>query len=132
MDQRPRLRDYLLARALRILPGLYVCLIVTAFVFAPLSVAIRGGSATKLLLSTAPVEYVVKNSAVAYLHLGVGPTPQGVPEEGVWNGSLWSLVWEVMCYFAVAGIGVAGLADRRWVSPAMLGLAVLAAIHYRR
>ncbi|ASW90909.1 acyltransferase family protein [Mycobacterium marseillense] len=124
----PRIRDYLLSRGLRILPGFYVCLIVTAFVFAPLSVAIQGGSAAKLLLSSAPIEYVVKNSAIAYLHPGVGGTPHGTPGGANWNGSLWSLIWEVMCYLAVAVIGVLGLANRRWVSPAILALAVLGAL----
>lgn len=123
----PRVRDYLVARALRILPAFYVCLVVTAFVFAPLSVAIQGGSAAKLLLSSAPVEYVVKNSAVAYLHGNVGGTPVGIPRAGRWNASLWSLVWELMCYLAVAAIGVAGLANRRWVSPAILALATVGA-----
>lgn len=120
----PRLRDYLVARALRILPGFYVCLIVTAFVFAPLSRAIQGGSAAELLMSAAPLEYVLKNSAIAYLQYDVGGTPHGVPGGVVWNGSLWSLVWEVMCYLAVAAIGVVGLANRRWVSPAILAVAV--------
>ncbi|TAM63094.1 acyltransferase [Mycobacterium sp.] len=119
----PRLRDYLTARALRILPGFYVCLIVTAFVFAPLSVAIQGGSAAKLLGSTAPLEYVLKNSAVAYLQHDVGGTPRDVPGGDAWNGSLWSLIWELLCYLVVAGIGVAGLANRRWISPAILVLA---------
>jgi peptidoglycan/LPS O-acetylase OafA/YrhL len=123
----PRIRDYLVARALRILPGFYVCLIVTAFVFAPLSVAIQGSSAAKLLLSGAPFEYILKNSAVAYLHPDIGGTPVGIPRSGRWNASLWSLVWELMCYLAVAGIGVAGLANRRWVSPAILVLAVIGA-----
>lgn len=116
----PRVGGYLVARGLRILPGYYVCLIMTAFAFAPLSVAIQGGSAGELLSSGAPLEYVLKNSAVAYVHLDVGGTPSGVPHPAVWNGSLWSLVWEVICYLAVAGIGVAGLASRRWVSPAIL------------
>jgi peptidoglycan/LPS O-acetylase OafA/YrhL len=73
----PRVRDYLVARALRILPGFYVCLVVTAFIIAPISVAIQGGSAAKLLLSAGPIEYVLKNSAVAYLHFNVGGTPRG-------------------------------------------------------
>ncbi|WP_084044764.1 acyltransferase family protein [Mycobacterium avium] len=123
----PRLRDFLAARALRILPGYYVCLIVTAFAVAPLSVAIQGGSVGALLSSGAPLEYVAKNSAVAYVHLNIGATPGGVPHPGVWNGSLWSLVWEVACYLAVAAIGVAGLADRRWMSVAVLALAVVGA-----
>lgn len=124
---RPRLRDYLVARALRILPGFYVCLIVTAFIIAPLGVAIQGGSATKLLMSAAPFEYVVDNSALAYIHFDVGGTPSGIPAAGAWNGSLWSLIWEALCYLAVAVIGVVGLANRRWVSPAILTLSVLAA-----
>jgi peptidoglycan/LPS O-acetylase OafA/YrhL len=124
----PKIRDFLTARALRILPGFYVCLIVTAFVFAPLNVAITGGSAAKLLLSTAPIEYVAKNSAVAYIQHYVGGTPVGVPfADGGWNASLWSLIWELMCYLAVAGIGLAGLANRRWVSPVLLVLAVVGA-----
>ena len=51
----------------------------------------------------------------------------GIPRAGNWNGSLWSLIYEVMCYLAVAGIGVAGLANRRWVSPTILALAVFGA-----
>ncbi|OBG75183.1 acyltransferase [Mycobacterium sp. E2462] len=123
----PRLREYLAARALRILPGFYVCMIVTAFVFAPLSVAIQGGSALKLVLSGAPLEYVAENAAVAWLKPDVGGTPHGIPNAGIWNASLWSLIWEVMCYLVVALIGVAGLANRRWVSPAIMVAAALGA-----
>ncbi|HTX95867.1 MAG TPA: acyltransferase [Mycobacterium sp.] len=123
----PRVRDYLVARAVRILPGLYVCLVVTAFVIAPIGVGIQGGSAAKLLLSAGPIKYIVKNSAVLYLQPGVGGTPHGVPVVGRWNASLWSLEYELMCYLAVAGLGVIGLAHRRWVSPAALALAVFAA-----
>jgi peptidoglycan/LPS O-acetylase OafA/YrhL len=126
--RNPQLRDYLFARALRILPGLYACLIVTAFVFAPLSVAIQGGSATKLLLSSAPIQYVVKNSTLlSALALDIGGTPKGVPDAGVWNASVWTLVWEVLCYLAVATIGLVGLANRRWLAPAILALATLGA-----
>lgn len=123
----PRARDYFTARALRILPGFYVCLIVTAFLFAPIGVAIQGGSVTRLLASGAPLEFVLENSAVALVKFDIGGTPSGVPVAGVWNGSLWSLVWEVLCYLIVAGIGVVGLANRRWVSPAILALALIGA-----
>ncbi len=126
----PRVRDYLAARALRILPGFYVCLAVTAFVFAPLSLLIQGGSAWKLLGSTAPLEYVMKNSAVAYLQPSIVGTLHGVPGGAAWNGSLWSLVWELLCYLAVALIGVVGLANRRWVSPVLLVVAVCAALAF--
>jgi peptidoglycan/LPS O-acetylase OafA/YrhL len=124
----PRLREYLTARALRILPGFYICLIVTAFVIAPIGVAIQGGSAAKLLMSTGPIEYVLKNSAVLNLAHDVGGTPLGVPFTGDWNASLWSLFWEVLCYLAVAVLGLVGLAARRWTSAVMFLLALAGAL----
>lgn len=39
--RNPRLREYFVARILRIFPGLWVCLAVVAFVIAPISVAIQ-------------------------------------------------------------------------------------------
>ncbi|ORW12204.1 acyltransferase family protein [Mycobacterium kyorinense] len=119
---KPQIRTYFIARGLRILPGLWVCLIVTAFVIAPIAVAIQGGSAAKLLLSTAPIEYVLKNSAVAMLQFDIGGTPSGIPWPHEWNGSLWTLLWEVLCYIAVAVFGVVGLLNRRWFIPTALAL----------
>jgi len=124
----PRIGQYLTGRALRILPGYYVCLIVTAFVIAPISLVIQGGSAAKLLMSTAPFEYVLKNSAVIHIQHDVGGTPFGVAFVGDWNASLWSLIWEVLCYLAVAVLGVIGLATRRWTSPVILGIAWVGAL----
>jgi peptidoglycan/LPS O-acetylase OafA/YrhL len=120
----PRLRNYFVARGLRILPGLWVCLIITAFVIAPIGVGIQGGSVAKLLLSTAPIEYVLKNCAAVMLEPDVGGTPGGIPFPDVWNASLWTLLWEVFCYIAVAGLGVVGLLSRRWLIPALLALAL--------
>ncbi|WP_025737549.1 acyltransferase family protein [Mycobacterium genavense] len=127
--RNPHPREYLVARALRIFPGLIVCLVVTGFVFAPLGVAMQGGAATKLLMSSAPTDYVLKNSTLlSALALDVAGTPKGVPEHGVWNASAWTLMWEVLCYLAVAGIGLAGLANRRWLPPMILALAVIGSI----
>ncbi|MEZ0349636.1 acyltransferase family protein [Mycobacterium sp. pR1184] len=125
----PQIRDYVVHRALRILPGLYACLAVTAFVIAPIGVAIQGGPALKLLLSSAPFEYVVENAAIAVLKFDVGGTPTGVPVAGMWNGSLWTLIYEVLCYAAVAVLGLVGLAARRWTSAVVLALAVLLAAY---
>jgi len=124
----PRLREYAAARALRILPGFYACLVVTAFVIAPIGIAMQGGSAAKLIASGAPLEFVLKNSAVALVKFDIGGTPRGIPAAGAWNGSLWSLIWEVMCYIAVAVIGLLGLANRRWISPAIFVVALIGAM----
>ena len=52
----------------------------------------------------------------------IGGTPGGVPWSGEWNGSLWTLFWEVLCYIAIACLGVLGLLRRRWLIPALLVL----------
>jgi len=41
----------------------------------------------------------------------------------VWNGSLWTLGYELFCYIGVAAFGVAGLLGRRWFLPLMTALA---------
>ena len=42
------------------------------------------------------------NSALLMLKPDVGGTPRGVPTPGAWNVSLWTLIWEMFCYIAVA------------------------------
>ena len=122
--RHPRLRDYCTARALRILPAFYICLIVTAFVMAPIGVAIQGGPASKLILSGPSAEFVLKNITLIILQPDIGGTPRGIPFPGYWNGSLWTLIWEVFCYILVAVLGVVGLLRRRWLLPVLFALAV--------
>jgi len=118
--RNPRARDYFAARALRLLPGLWICLIVTAFAIAPIAVAIQGGSAQKLLVSRGPIDYVLGNSGIQLLKHDIDGTPLGVPWFGEWNGSLWTLFWEVLCYITIAGLGLVGLLRFRWTVPFLL------------
>lgn len=120
--KRPRLRDYFVARGLRILPGFWVCLIVIAFVIAPISAAIQGRSPGDLLFSSGPFQYVLNNSALLIKQSDVAGTPLGVPLAGEWDSSLWTLYWEALCYIAIAILGVTGLLRRRWVVPLLLSL----------
>jgi len=79
----------------------------------------------KLLVSRATVEYVFENSAILLFKQDIGGTPSGVPVPGIWDGPVWTLSWEVLCYIAIAGLGLAGLLRRRWFIPTALVLAVL-------
>jgi peptidoglycan/LPS O-acetylase OafA/YrhL len=124
--RNPRIHDYVVARGLRILPGFYTCLIITAFVIAPVGMKAQGGSAAKLVLSPAPIQYILKNIAVWMFQFDVGGTPRGIPMPGAWDGSLWTLGWEMLCYIAVAVAGVIGLLDRRCFLPAGIAVAWLA------
>lgn len=117
---RPKARDYLAARALRILPGLWACLIVTAFIIAPIGVAVQGGSPKSLLLSTGPISYVFSNFFVLYVQQGINGTPAGVPAPNTWNGSLWSLFFELLCYLTVMVLGLIGVMRYRWLSVVLL------------
>ncbi|OBB97238.1 acyltransferase [Mycobacterium sp. 852002-30065_SCH5024008] len=127
--RNPRPREYFVARALRIFPGLWVCLIVVAFVIAPIGVAIQGGSPKNFLMSAAPTEYVLNNAVLNVYHTSIAGTPDGVPWPHVWDGTLWTLIFELFCYIGVAAAGVVGLLRRRWAVPLAFVLAVwLAAV----
>lgn len=126
--RNPRLREYVVARVLRIFPGLWVCLAVVAFVIAPIGVAIQGGSAVRLLLSPAPITYLLNNAVLNVYHAGIDGTPKNVPFPGVWDGVLWTLIFEFFCYIAVAVAGVAGLVNRRWPAPILFTLFLVAAV----
>lgn len=119
------LGGYLLRRVLRIYPGFVVCLLVTAFAFAPLSTVLAGG---EYGLGDG-VRYVLANAALLMTDYSVGDTLSAVPYPGVWNGSLWSLAVEVGCYLLIAFL-VSALA-RRWLLPvtaALLGALTLAQV----
>lgn len=125
--RNPKLREYFVARILRIFPGLWVCLVVVAFVVAPIGVAIQGDSPAKLLLSPAPFEYVLNNAVLNVYHTGIDGTPRNVPFPGVWDGVLWTLIFEFFCYIAIAVCGVAGLLKRRWPAVVVFVLFLVAA-----
>lgn len=126
--RNPRLREYFVARGLRIFPGLWVCLVVVAFLIAPIGVMIQGGSPAKLLLSPAPIEYVLNNAVLNVYHAGIDRTPRDIPFPGVWDGVLWTLIFEIFCYIAIAVAGMAGLLNRRWPAPVVFALFLAAAV----
>jgi peptidoglycan/LPS O-acetylase OafA/YrhL len=113
----PDWRRYLWHRGLRILPGFWVCLTVTAFVIAPVAMLLRGESLSGFWLAAdGPFGYVWRNSLlwIAQPDIVGGPDWSGYP--GYWNGSLWSLYWEFLCYLGLGLLGALGvLRRRRWL-----------------
>jgi peptidoglycan/LPS O-acetylase OafA/YrhL len=100
-------------RALRILPGFWVCLLVTAAVVAPLLAVLGGGSAGAVLTGPgSATTYVLHNAGLFMAQFGIAGLPASTPDEVV-NGSLWTLFYEALCYAAVAGLGVLGLLRSR-------------------
>lgn len=88
------------ARFFRIVPGLAACLVVTSFVFAPLAALIGPG---KYDLSDA-ASYVLINISIIGTQLTrapIGTTLSDVPGANEWNSPLWTLFFEVLCYWVV-------------------------------
>lgn len=88
---RPRALDFVLARAGRLLPGLWLCLAVTAVVVAPL-VAHESTLRDR-------ATYMLGNAGVYMSHRGLGDDGQYL------NLSLWSLWWECCCYASILLLG---------------------------
>lgn len=99
-------------RFLRIFPGYWACLIFTAFVAAGIAGAVRGGWS----VSTA-INFVLTNAPMMYGgDLTVGETLAGSPFPAAWNGSLWTLRYEVACYLLTGvALYVGAIRRQRWV-----------------
>ncbi|MDQ1287137.1 MAG: hypothetical protein QG622_702 [Actinomycetota bacterium] len=97
-------RRYAWHRALRIMPGFWVCLLVVAFVAAPLIAWLQGRPPGSVLTGEqSSVGYVVRNAALMIRQWDIGGLlGAGGTDEGAMNGALWTLWYEALCYVAVA------------------------------
>ncbi|WP_441247814.1 acyltransferase family protein [Kitasatospora sp. McL0602] len=109
---------FLWHRALRLLPGFWVCLLVTAFVVAPgLYLARHGTTAGFWHHPAGPVAYLRADWALDMSQWDVSGVMADAgrahrAHNGSFDGSLWSLRFEVLCYFAVALLGATGVLTR--------------------
>ncbi|GAA4694666.1 acyltransferase [Nocardioides nanhaiensis] len=89
--KRPRALEFALARASRLLPGLWLCLALTAAVIAPV---------------VAPESTLRDRATYALGNAGVYMSHRGLAEDGQYlNLSLWSLWWECCCYASMLVLG---------------------------
>lgn len=119
---------YLLLRVARIYPAFLVCLVVTAGVFAPIAWAAEGRDWGGFLSTpTTPPAYVLENLALRINAYDVAGTPAAVPYPGAWNGSLWTLYFEFLCYLLVGLLICLPVVRRhRWLIVVGFVLSVLA------
>ena len=97
------LRRFAWHRALRIMPGFWVCLAFTAFVAAPIVAVQRSRPATSVLTGPeSSVSFVTDNAALLIRQWQIAGLPGPLRAEAM-NGALWTLYYEAVCYL---GIGV--------------------------
>lgn len=98
--------DYLLHRVARIYPAFIVCLVATAAVFGPIAALIENGTlAGYLSTPVTPLQYVWGNLGLNITTYDIGATLNTVPYPNAWNGSLWTLYFEFLCYLIVWVLG---------------------------
>ncbi|MGY2078777.1 acyltransferase family protein [Modestobacter sp. SYSU DS0657] len=107
-------RRYAWHRFLRIMPGFWVCLVVTAVVVAPLAAALSGAAPwTVFTAEEDPAwQYPVVNAALPILQYEIAGLSTDVGETAL-DGSLWTLQYEAACYALVALLGLFALLHRR-------------------
>lgn len=111
---RTRFGAYLTHRIARIYPGFLACLVVIAFGFAPIAYLHDRGTLDGFLTTApTPLNFVFTNLGLNMREYGVAGTLATAPHAGSWNGSLWSLYYEFLCYLAVGGLLTIGFVRRR-------------------
>ncbi|MBS1672463.1 MAG: acyltransferase [Actinobacteria bacterium] len=118
---------FLIHRIGRIMPAFVVCLIVTAFVFAPIALwATHGSLAGFLHDGPTPLQFVWSN---LFLHMEtyqIGQSLSTVPYPNAWNGSLWTLYFEFLCYLIVWVLGGLAIYRRSITAVAVVWAATVA------
>jgi peptidoglycan/LPS O-acetylase OafA/YrhL len=117
-DRTPKVFGYLLKRVRRIFPGFWVCLIVTAFVIAPLVWLVSGRTLASFHWtgSDSALSYVATNFFLKVNQSSIQDLLAGQKWQESLNGPLWSLQPEFLCYLFVVAVGLgAALRSSRWL-----------------
>lgn len=109
---RRGLRDYVVARTLRILPGLVAATLVVSLAL--------GGAMTRLPLT----DYLRDPGLWSFIRGTLTTFKSNAALPGVFDanpyrsplGTVWTLKYEVLCYFGVLLAAASGLLRRRWVA----------------
>lgn len=107
-DYNPRLLAFGAKRALRLVPGLFVSLLVVALVLGPLVSSVPPGT---YFADTSVKGYVLNNLILQSDYQLIGVFAHNVYPTAV-NGSLWTLPVEVKAYFLLAVVGAVGVLVR--------------------
>ena len=129
---------YFWRRIMRIFPGWFLILIVTAYVFAPIAWMQESGSMDGFWNATieSPFTYFSNNMWLPLNQHNIAGMGTSIPFYTIhggfeWNGSAWTLAFEFGCYILVAILGVIGALSNRLVGGIIAtGIILLAMIQW--
>jgi peptidoglycan/LPS O-acetylase OafA/YrhL len=111
--------QFLWQRCRRILPGFWVCLLVTVVLFAPIMYWLVNKTLAGYWEQTpfGPFDYLKNNFFLRIQQDRIGNLFQDFPLfPYLINGSLWTLYDEFKCYLIIGVLGIFGVTrERRWV-----------------
>ena len=110
-------------RFLRIMPGFWVCLLVVAFVVAPIAALLEGRPAsTPFTEPPTAWRFLEVNAGLLMREYGIAGLFADSPTPLITAGSLWTLSIEAACYALLAVLGVLSVLRRRaWAVPVLAG-----------
>jgi peptidoglycan/LPS O-acetylase OafA/YrhL len=113
-------------RFLRIFPGFWACLIVTAFVIAPVAALAEGRALGSYFASgsDSPFRYIAVNDDLSMRQYGIAGLLGTLPYPRVFDGSLWTLRFEFACYAVIALYAAFKLLPGRRASVAVITAAL--------
>ena len=119
-SRRPDPVRFTLARALRLMPGLAVSLVLVAVVMGPLVTDLPPAA---YVADSRVWSFLARNVTLAFPQYTLPGVFEGNPYPTV-EGSIWTLVHEALCYAGVLGAGLTGLMAPRRLPFALVTFAV--------
>lgn len=117
---RTEMAPYLWRRILRIFPAYWAGLLFVALVASPLSTVLADGQ----WHPKSAVHFLLRNGMLYFAQSGIERTIAHVPFPLAWNGSMWTLIYEVGAYLVVAALFIPSF-TRRHPLPLTMSVLVL-------
>jgi peptidoglycan/LPS O-acetylase OafA/YrhL len=114
-SRRLSARKFLTHRFFRLFPGLWACLIVTAFILVPFANYFSKFESSMYFfkIENSSFSYVVFNSALLVLQDSIGTVFAQNPYPIAVNGSLWTLAPEFICYIGLLIVATLSRRNRK-------------------
>lgn len=104
--EKRTLKEFTVARVLRLFPGLAAALLLTVFILGPVVTSLTLG---EYFTHFKTFTYFIRNITLFSDQSKLPGVFEALPYPRAINGSLWTLYGEVLCYIGVVIFGLAGL-----------------------